>query len=209
MSSSQEQGITALNQDFSRYDQVKKEQTYHLAESEKEDQFDEDYDIKTCDLRQFIAGGEEGKRKFAQELGTALEGIGFAILTGHGVDARLYEEAREKTCELFAKTTREERMQYRAQRFGSVNQGYFPIKETTIIHPDLVEGWVYCRRAFNLDDDPNYSEEHFWPLPGFEPFFRQICSNHERLILPIMQSILRYLGCDPHLYDRKLTRTNF
>jgi len=207
--STQEQGITALNQDFSRYDQVKKEQTYHLAENEKEDQFDEEYEIKTCDLRQFFAGGEEGKKKFAQELGTALEGIGFAILTGHGVDPKLYAQAKEQTCELFAKTTREERMKYRAQRFGSVNQGYFPIKETTIIHPDLVEGWVFCRRAFNLDDDPNYQEERFWPLPGFEPFFRQICSHHERLILPIMQSILRYLECDPHLYDRKLTRTNF
>ena len=44
----------------------------------------------------------------------------------------------------------EEKLRYRAQRHGSVNQGYFPIKETSEIHPDLVEGWVFCRRAFDL-----------------------------------------------------------
>jgi isopenicillin N synthase-like dioxygenase len=36
-----------------------------------------------------------------------------------------------------------------------------------------------------------------------------MCLEHERLVLPVMQSILMFLGCDPHLYDQKLTRTNF
>ena len=73
----------------------------------------------------------------------------------------------------------------------------------------MVEGWVFCRRAFNLDNDPNYNERDFWPESGYEPFFRQLIQSHEGLILPIMQSILRYLGTDPHLYDEKLTGTNF
>jgi len=109
-------------------------------------------------------------------------------------------------------------MRFRAQRHGSVNQGYFPIKETSNMHPDLVEGWVFCRRAFERPDE-------FWPSGrtlcaptgrgGQRPpiddadFFRKITEAHERLILPIMQSLLAYLGCDPHLYDRKLTATNF
>ena len=54
--------------------------------------------------------------------------------------------------ELFRSTSVEEQMRYRAQRHGSVNQGYFPIKETSDIHPDLVEGWVFCRRAFALGE---------------------------------------------------------
>jgi len=49
----------------------------------------------------------------------------------------------------------------------------------------------------------------FWPLPEYESFFRQIVLAHERLILPIMQSMLGYLGCDAHLFDEKLTGTNF
>jgi isopenicillin N synthase-like dioxygenase len=36
-----------------------------------------------------------------------------------------------------------------------------------------------------------------------------MCLAHERLILPVMQSLLGYLGSDPHLYDARLTRTNF
>jgi len=205
----QKEGIEALNQEFRKYEQVRKDQAYHLSEKEGEDQFDDEYVIRTCDMGLYFNGGEAGKRAFACQLGEAMRGIGFAILTNHGVDPALYDEAERKTAEVFETTTRDERMKYHAQRFGSVNQGYFPIKETTIIHPDLVEGWVFCRRAFNLDHNPAYKESDYWPRPGFEPFFRKLVIEHEKLILPIMQSILLNLGVDQHSYDKKFTKTNF
>ncbi len=205
----QEKGIGAVNQEFKKYEQVNKGQTYHLVEKEGEDQFDEDYKIKSCDIGLFLHGGKTGEKEFARQLGEAMQGIGFAILTGHGVDQALYSEAEKRIADLFENTTREERMKYHAARFGSVNQGYFPMKETTIIHPDLVEGWVFCRRAFNMDNDSGYKESDFWPRVGDEPFFRKVCLQHEALILPIMQSILGYLGVDPHYYDQKLSKTNF
>lgn len=209
--SSKEHGIEAVNQEFKKYEQVEKDQTYNLAENESEDQFDNKYEIQTCDLTEFFEGGEEVKKAFAQKLGKAMEGIGFVVLTGHGVDTAMYAEAEEKTRQVFEDISLEERMPFEAQRHGSVNQGYFPIKETTIIHPDLVEGWVFCRRAFDMpgNRNPDYKESDFWPRPGYEPFFRSLCLEHERLILPIMQSILMYLGADPHAYDQKLTNTNF
>ena len=204
-----DEGIEAVNQEFSRYEQVRKDQTYRFSEGDGAEEFDEEFRIRTCDMGLFLNGGEAGKKRFAADLGAALESIGFAILTGHGVDPRLYSEAHVKVVEFFETTTREQRDPHIAERQGSVNQGYFPLKQTTIIHPDLVEGWVFCRRAFNMDGRPNFREDQFWPLHGFEPVFRSICLEHENLIRPIMQSILRYLGCDPHLYDRKLTGTNF
>lgn len=143
------------------------------------------------------------------ELGSALEEIGFAIISNHGIAQNLFYQCEQKIIEFFESTTLDERMKYKARRFGSVNQGYFPMKETTIIHPDLVEGWVFCRRAFNLDDDQNFNEADCWPIPGFEPFFRQIVLNHEKLILPLMQSMLIYLGANSAIYDEKLTKTNF
>lgn len=209
MDSNLKDGINSLNQDFRKYDQVNKDQSYRLAEDQETEEFDEDFQIQTCDMRLFFEGGEAGKKQFAQELGSALESIGFAILTGHGVDTNLYKTGQERTRDIFENTTLEERMVYKSERHGSVNQGYFPIKTTTVIHPDLVEGWVFCRRAFNLEDNTDYNEKVFWPQPGFEPFFRQIIQAHEGLVLPIMQSILAYLNCDPHLYDQKLTQTNF
>ncbi len=205
----QTKGIKAFNQDFSKYDQVNKDQNYHLAEQDGTEEFDEDYQIPTCDMKLFFEGGKAGKQQFAQELGAALEGIGFAILTGHNVDTNLYQEAQIKTAQIFEQTTYEERMVFEAKRFGSVNQGYFSIKTTTIIHPDLVEGWVFCRRAFDLDQDQEYNENEFFPGPGYEPVYRKMIEANQALILPIMQSILRYLKVDPHLYDQKLTNTNF
>ena len=202
-------GVSALNQEYVRYDQVEKRQSYHLAEGDHQEAFDEDYRIQTCDLGRFLHGHEGDRRAFADELGEALRGIGFAILEGHGVDPRLFAEAEAATLDLFTGTSLETRMRYRARRHGSVNQGYFPIKETSDIHPDLVEGWVFCRRAFDLGEDPAYRVPDFWPRPELEPVVRRLSLAHETLIKPVMQSILTHLGSPPHLYDAKLTRTNF
>jgi len=203
------QGVEATNQAFIRYDQVQKAQEYHLAEGHHGEAFDEDYRVKTCDLGRFLRGDAADRRAFAAELGAALHEIGFAILEGHGVDVQLYDRAEEAVLDLFTTTPLADKLRYRAQRHGSVNQGYFPIKETSDIHPDLVEGWVFCRRAFALDGTTEAQAAAFWPRPGVEPLFRSLCREHERLIQPVMRSLLLYLGCDAHLYDARLTGTNF
>jgi isopenicillin N synthase-like dioxygenase len=202
-------GIDATNQAYARYDQVLKKQEYHLAEGRHAESFDEEYRIRTCDLGRFLRGSPADRVSFSRELGEALHEIGFAILEGHGIDGGLYEEAEARVVELFTHASLEEKLRFRARRHGSVNQGYFPIKETSGIHPDLVEGWVFCRRAFDLDGASAFHPSEFWPRPEMEPFFRRLCQAHEALILPVMQALLGYLGCDPHLYDRRLTRTNF
>ena len=142
----------AVNRDFEKYDQVRKAHTYCLAEDEH-DEFDEDYRIATLDFEPFLHGDASDKAKFASEFTSALEDIGFAVLTGHGVDPALYDEMHELVAELFTSTSLQEKMRFRAQRFGSVSQGYFPLEETSDIHPDLVEGWVWCRRAFDIPQD--------------------------------------------------------
>jgi len=202
-------GVAAVNQEFRRFEQVNKAQRYHLAEKSGQDEFDEEYEIPVCDMAPLFEGTEAGRAQFAGELGSALQGIGFAILTGHRIEPSLYQDTNRAVVELFEGTRTDERMPYLARRQGSVNQGYFPIRETTVIHPDLVEGWVFCRRAFNLDDDPDFDELEFWPKRGFESRFRRLAQAQESLILPVMQSLLRYLGCDSHCYDERLTGTNF
>ena len=205
----QEKGIEASNQDFSQFEQVNKPQSYQLTEHRDMEEFDDDYVIPSCDMEQYFKGDESGRRAFSQQLGSALEGIGFAILTGHGIDQALYDACNEKVLECFEQTSVNDRMAFEANRFGAVNQGYFPVKKTTIIHPDMVEGWVFCRRAFDLPGKHTFDETRFWPGSGYEPVFRQLVETQEKLILPIMQSMLAYLGCDQHLYDEKLDQTNF
>jgi isopenicillin N synthase-like dioxygenase len=205
----QQRGVRARNQEFKRFEQVDKPQDYHLSEQDGGEAFDTEYQIQTCDMQGLLSGDPTAQDEFAAQLGKALEGIGFAILTGHGIDPLLYEETAALTAEFFETTTEPQRLRFLARRQGSVNQGYFPIRETTIIHPDLVQGWVFCRRAFDLDGDPDFDPTAFWPGPQFEPRFRKLVKAQEKLILPIMQSLLRYLDCDPGLYDQRLAATNF
>ena len=161
------EGVHATSADFLRYDQVDKKQRYHLAEA-AEDAFDESYQIRTCDLGRLLHGDEpDDEGPLPASWAKRCEGIGFAILEGHGVDPGSTTRPTRRSWSSIARPSVEERMRYRAQRHGSVNQGYFPIKETSDIHPDLVEGWVFCRRAFELGrSDAAYREEDFWPRPG-------------------------------------------
>lgn len=201
---------SALNQQFSRYDQVRKSHTYRLAEHAS-DAFDEIYEIATLDLARFLHGDAGDKARFAADFAAALGEIGFAVFTGHGVDPALYDDMHESVLDLFTSTSLEEKLRFRAARHGSVAQGYFPIEETSDIHPDLVEGWVWCRRAFDMPQrrETPFRPEDFWPRPEDERQFRRLALAHEALFLPIMQAMLQGLGCDPHLYDAKLTGTNF
>ena len=205
-----EPGIQAVNQDFVRYDQVEKSHTYRLAENET-DEFDSEYEIKAFDFGRYLSGNAHHRQSFAEEFGAAVQEIGFSVLTNHGVDPALYEEMNARTEELFTTTPMDDKMRFRAKRHGSVSQGYFPIRETSDIHPDLVEGWVWCRRAFDIPQDRSgpFVAEQFWPDARYEPIFRKLVAAHETLFKPITRAMLQGIGCNPHLYDEKLTNTNF
>jgi isopenicillin N synthase-like dioxygenase len=203
-------GPNALSTEFERYDQVRKTHTYRLAEDEA-DQFDEDYQIATLDLEPFLRGGVKDKASFAEEFGAALQKIGFAVLVGQGVDPALYDDMHDQVLDLFTSTPLADKMRFRAERHGSVAQGYFPIEETSDIHPDLVEGWVWCRRAFDVPQhrDAPYRAEDYWPRADYQRQFRRLALAHEALFKPIAQAMFQGIGCDPHVYDEKLTGTNF
>ena len=87
------------------------------------------------------------------------------------MDPALYAEAHRRTREFFEGHALDEKLRYRARRQGSVNQGYFPMRETTVIHPDLVEGWVFCRRAFDLGREPGLGRGGVLALRGLGTLF--------------------------------------
>ena len=202
--------VNALNRAFTQYDQVEKSHTYRLAEHAS-DAFDEDYEIGMLDIGRYLNGNATDRNKFVGEFGAAVQDIGFSVLTGHSIDTKLYDAMHDLVIELFESLSLKEKMCFRAQRQGSVNQGYFPIEETSDIHPDLVEGWVWCRRAFDMPQhrDAEFRIEDFWPKEKYEREFRRLVINHEQLFKPIAQAMFQSLGCDPHIYDQKLDKTNF
>ena len=77
------------------------------------------------------------------------------------------------------------------------------------MHPDLVQGWVFASRAFNLDDRPDADRalKAFWPNLEDERFYRRVYQALEPLALPLMRSILEGFGCPADLYDERLTNT--
>jgi isopenicillin N synthase-like dioxygenase len=85
------------------------------------------------------------------------------------------------------------------------------MRETSEIHPDLVEGWVWCRRAFDIPQrrDEPFDASAFWPDARYEPVFRELVLAHEPLFKPLARAMFEGLGIDPHLYDDMLTQTNF
>jgi isopenicillin N synthase-like dioxygenase len=202
--------LQAINRDFEKYDQVRKSHSYRLAENDA-DEFDDDYQIATLDFGPFLHGNAVDKARFAEDFANALRDIGFAVLTGHGVDPALYEDMHDAVLDLFTTTSLEDKMRFRAARQGSVAQGYFPLEETSDIHPDLVEGWVWCRRAFDIPQHRNgpFRPEDYWPKAEQERRFRRLVEAHEPLFKPIAQAMFQGIGTDPHAYDRKLTETNF
>ncbi len=203
----QERGIKASSEAFARFDQVGKP-AYHLAEAgDTAGAFDESFTFTTCDLGRFLRGDAGDRAAFSRELSAAIREIGFAILVGHGVDPDLFVAAGAWVEEFFEGTPLATKLRFRAARHGAVSEGYFPIKETSDIHPDLVEGWVFGRRAFALEGGPG--DASLWPRPGFEPRFRRLVEAEVPLFVPIMQSLLQGLGCDPHLYDARLAQPDF
>ncbi len=198
-------GIRASSAEFTRYDQVEKPD-YHLTEAaDRPEDFDEDFAFTTCDLGR-LSGNRFDRERLAQELGSAMEEIGFVILEGHRIDPGLFEEAEACVEELFVGCSLEEKLRYRAARHRAVSEGYFPLRETSDIHPDLVEGWVFGRRAFDLDGEQGFDPRAFWPRPELEPRLRRWVQAASQLFLPLMQTILCYLRVDPHGFDDRLRR---
>lgn len=198
------------NREFTRFDQVEKSHTYRLAEDGSEE-FDDDYEIQIFDFDRYLNGNDGDRAAFARDFGAAVKEIGFSIITGHGVAQALYERLEVSVEALFTETSLEDKMRFRARRHGSVSQGYFPIRETSDIHPDLVEGWVWCRRAFDVPQsrDTPFRAEDYWPDPGYEPVFRELVLAHEPLVKPVAQAMFQGLGVDPHIYDNRLHQTDF
>ena len=60
------------------------------------------HEVPVIDIAPFLAGSREGKRRVANEVGSACEEIGFLIVKGHGVPRDLVEEMYDVSKRFFA-----------------------------------------------------------------------------------------------------------
>jgi hypothetical protein len=106
------EGVHATSTEFARYDQVDKSSAT-TSRSRPRTPSTTPTRSRPATLGRWLAGGPQDRRAFARELGEALEGIGFAILEGHGVPVSLWDEANERVLELYRATSVEDRLRYR------------------------------------------------------------------------------------------------
>jgi isopenicillin N synthase-like dioxygenase len=170
--------------------------------------------VQTVDMEGVRCGQQGAAESFAAQLGASLSEIGFAILTGHGIDERLFGGCEAAVGQLFERPL-PQKMAHRASRAPgcSVNSGYFPLHETSKLTPDWVEGWVFQRRAFHElagRGGPRGQHARLQPADGggVEPggsFFPPGCEAVERQFteyiqametLPplVLAAMLRFLG---------------
>jgi hypothetical protein len=162
-----------------KYEELNKPRYQLSATADGEDALDRSFELRVVDMSAVLRakpgrGGAAARAVFAAELGSALENLGFAVLLGHGVDPALHAAAHQRTPRLFTGLSPARKAEFRAERFGAVNQGWFPMEETSNLHPDQVEGWVWCRRAFRLPGGlrpAGAKLAEFWPGGGEEEEF--------------------------------------
>ncbi len=195
------------NKAHAAHEQVRKAQEYELVETEG-DLFDESYRLRVCDLHALLHGPRAARREAREALGRGLREIGFVVLVGHGLDPRLFERTHAGVCRLFEETPDEVKRRFRRhERSGSILLGYFPPGESTRLHRDRVEAWEIDHQALDLEGTPESARRAraWWPAASFEPVFRAQYLACRALALPLMRAVLEHFGCDPRLYDARLT----
>lgn len=188
------------NRIFADIELVRKDVTYLLAESDA-DQYDEEARLPRFDIGQYMGGDAAARAAFAHAMGSAVEELGFVVISGHGIDASMYDEAARLASAFFSDSTPDEKARFVCP--DKRTRGYTP--------PGLFArtGVLTMLEDFRIDlrhDDPDFATAIPWPTDALRDLFARYMAAHERLIAPITQCLLQYLGCEPSLYDERLTR---
>ncbi|WBR14999.1 2og-fe(ii) oxygenase [Pandoravirus kuranda] len=188
------------NRLFADIELVRKDATYFLTESES-DQYDDETRLPRLDIGRYTHGDAAAKADFAQAIGSAVKEWGFVVLTGHGIPASLYDEAAALASAFFADSTPEQKARLMCP--DRRTRGYTP--------PNLFArtGVLTMLEDFRVDlchDDDAFDTAIPWPSDQLRQLFKRYMAAHEALIAPITQSLLQYLGCEPTLFDERMTR---
>ncbi len=131
-------------------------------------------EIPLIDISGFESGGAAARRRIADEVAGAVEGIGFLSVTGHGVDPSLMARAADRFAAFFDLPEAEKRRAANPAR--NINRGYVPMGEEFVASshgddapPDYREALAFGR--VDLPDDPYYRrpeaayayEPNIWP----------------------------------------------
>ncbi len=163
------------------------------------------------DLDWFTKGGQQGRKRFVDELGRAYTEIGFVAVENHGIPQetidRLYEEVKA-----FFNLPADVKMKYEieglAGQRGYTSFGREHAKGRNV--GDLKEFWHFGQ--YVEDGDPIGKE---YPdnvavteLPGFNEAGKTAYRAFERAGAVLLRAIALYLGLDENYFDAKIHNGN-
>ena len=177
-------------------------------------------DVPVIDLSPFLAGGPEGKKRVAAEVGRACETIGFVNILGHGVPEQLIERVRDLAYEFFALPV-EEKLKI-GRPAPEITRGYDTLANQSLSAslgnpspPDLQE--TFGMGPVDVPDDPYHTEgmarvyfaPNLWPArpaamrTAFEDYYRRL----RALGAEIMRVFALALDLREDFFDDKIADT--
>jgi isopenicillin N synthase-like dioxygenase len=175
--------------------------------------------VPSIDLDLFIAGGEDGKRAVAREIGHACEEIGFFKVRGHGVPQALVERTFATAGAFFA-NPQEVKDRSRPPTSASA-RGYHALRTKNLAKtlgydnpPDLREQFYIgplVSHAAEFAHIPGAAElyaENLWPDTPAD--YREVFSATYRALEGLGGTLMRMfavaLGVDERFFDDKIDR---
>ena len=137
--------------------------------------------------------------RFAQDFGGSFERFGFAMITDHGIDPALIDDAWTKAKEFFA-------LPEAAKRAYHIARGYTPFG-TEIAkgakEVDLKEFWHVGRDLPAGHPLAAQQPNNVWPaeVAGFRETYDRLFAEFDRVGGKLLSGIARYLGLAPDFFD--------
>ena len=142
--------------------------------------------------------------RFAQDFGASFERFGFAMITGHGIDPALIDDAWAKAKAFFALPEATKRAYHLAGLGGA--RGYTPFG-TEIAkgakEVDLKEFWHVGRDLPAGHRLAAQQPNNVWPaeVAGFRTAYDKLFAEFDRVGGRLLSGIARYLKLDPNFFD--------
>ena len=146
-------------------------------------------DVPVIDVAPFRSGGLAVRRAVADEVGRAVNDIGFLVITGHGIDPELVAEVQAVSNAFFDLPEDEKRKVLRPA--PDVTRGYIPLEAESVGRSQGVDAPGDLNESLmigpvDVSEDPYYTApeagRHFHPIlwpawpealrPAYEAYFR-------------------------------------
>jgi isopenicillin N synthase-like dioxygenase len=153
--------------------------------------------LSVIDMRPYIEGGEEGRKKVAQEIYDAAHNVGFLYLKNFGMSEDLLETAFSVAKSLFM-SDEKTKVPFRA----TLNHGYTTMKGEALDPSkpaDLKETFT-SRNLANVPSGPEY-----WPNSEFEAFMRTFYKSVTSIASDVMAAFAIALDLPKGFFDEKHT----